>query len=71
MLNIKYITAIWNNITAIIYVWEIKTKVYSAECNVVSMVIFPFFRSFSRFLSLRLEEEDTLEYYCVCLTILI
>ena len=32
-------------------VWEIKTKVYSAKCNVAFVVVSPFFCSFSRFLN--------------------
>ena len=55
-----------NNITVIMRAWEIEAKVYSAECNTVCVVVFLFFRSFSRFLSPRLEGEETLNYHCVC-----
>ena len=56
VLNIKYIIrllfiftlpAIGNNIKACVQ--EIETKVYSAVCNDVFVIVFPFFRSFSRF----------------------
>ena len=48
---ISTLTAIRNNITAIICVWEIETKVYSDKCNAVFVVASPFFGSFSRFLN--------------------
>ena len=56
VLDIKYmivliftLTAIPNNIKPVICVEEIKTKVYSTECNDVFVIVYPFFRPFSRF----------------------
>ena len=48
------LTTIRNNITAIICVWEIETKVCNAECTVAFVVVFPLFRSFSRFFNFKL-----------------
>ena len=50
---ISTLTAIRNNITAIMSVWEIETKVYSAKCNVAFVVASPFIVHFQDFLIMK------------------
>ena len=50
---ISTLTAIRNNITAIMSAWEIETKVYSAKCNVAFVVVSPFFVHFQDFLTMK------------------
>ena len=50
---ISTLTAIRNNITAIMSVWEIETIVCSAKCNIAFVVASPFIVDFQDFLLMK------------------